>query len=321
MPAPSPIRDPLTTAPVITSGIYCGGPLYSQGNGPIDDLRASGFTTVVGWCIHVNPSGDLNMDMPLVTGGEYVAGPGFAGLMNRLKESPTSVDRVLLSVGAWGTDDWAHIQQLVRAQGVGPETSLYRGFSALKAAIPAIDGIDFDDEQIYDPATTVPFAQMLHTIGYDVTFCPYTEQDFWVGCLKTLNTATPNLVTGFNLQCYAGGAGNSPAEWIDAIEAVMPPEFDAKGFVSPGLWCVHDDGNGGHCNEGRCPDDIASQLGDWRSTGIRGGWIWLLDDVLNCESSGKCTGAMSTAAYAQAIADGLGSGAAQGPSDAVPVKV
>ena len=39
--------------------IYGGGPFYSGGQAMMDTLRASGFTTVMIWSVHVHPNGDL----------------------------------------------------------------------------------------------------------------------------------------------------------------------------------------------------------------------------------------------------------------------
>jgi hypothetical protein len=261
----------------------------------------------------VSAEGDLNLNMnqQLTKGGEYWAGPDFVDLMTRLKQSPTTVNRLLFSVGSSEPATWASIQSLVTAPGgTDPESPLYRSFAALKKAIPGIDGIDFDDETTNDPKTTVPFARMLHELGYEVTFCPFSYPDFWVGCLKELNTAaTPNLVTAFNLQCYAGGEGNQPSDWVKSIKDVMGQDYDAAALVYPGLWCVHDDGFGGTCNVGDCPADVTSTLAAWNkaSPGIPGGWIWVIDDVIHCNGKGLCSGAqMGTAAYAEAVLAGLG---------------
>jgi len=289
----------------IDAGIYGGGPLYSQGDALIDELRSSGMTTIVAWALHVHENGDLVFnDVAIVSGGAYVGAAGWPAELARLKESPTSVERLLFSVGGWGVDDFPNIQRLIHEQGTGPTSVLYRNFAALKTTIPTIDAIDFDDETLYDGDTTVAFASMLHTLGYGVTFCPYTMSDFWVACLKKLNTATPDLVVGFNLQCYAGGAGNTPGPWIDAVADAMGSDFDAAGFVLPGLWCA----NGEDCSDGQCPDSIEQTFKAWQSSKIRGGWIWMLDDLLKCESSGACSGGpMDVAAYANAIVNGMGS--------------
>jgi hypothetical protein len=263
------------------------------------------MTTVVAWSVHVNPNGDLVFNDPtIVSNGAYVGGAAWPIAMASLKQDPTSIQRLIFSVGAGGVEDFHHIQQLIHEQGTGPNSILYRNFAALKSAIPVIDAIDFDDEDLWDSDTTVPFAEMLHGLGYEVTFCPYVKIEFWVDCLQRLNGASPNLVTAFNLQCYAGGAGNDPGEWIDAIKNAMGPEFPAARFVRPGLWCANSPPS---CSEGQCPDSIQATFVGWRDLGISGGWIWLLDDVVKCRDSGSCSGQlMGTAAYAQAIARGLG---------------
>lgn len=289
----------------ITAGIYGGDPLYSGGDAVIDDLRASGFTTVVAFAIHVAENGDLVFnETAIVSAGEYVGDPAWPGQLSRLKQDqPTSVNRLLFCIGGWDTSDFSRVQAFIKEYGPTPDSPLGRSFQALKSAIPAIDGIDFDDESVYDPNTTVPFAQMLNGLGFEVTFCPYTNMDFWVGCLQKLNGSIPNLVTGFNLQCYAGGEGQTPGPWIDAIKKAMGPDFDAQGFVSPGLWCR----NGAPaCDQGRCPSDVYAQINEWSPTGIQSGWIWEFDDLLACESSGTCSGdTMGTADYAQAIVNAL----------------
>jgi hypothetical protein len=213
------------------------------------------------------------------------------------------VTRLLFSVGGDGKQDFHHIRQLIKKHGTGPESVLHRNFAVLKSTIPTIDGIDFDDEDLGDAETTVAFARMLHQLNYTVTFCPFNNPGFWVGCLKKLNDPTPDLVTGFNLQCYSGGAGNTPSPWIEAIAEAMGPDFDAKGFVSPGFKCRR----GADCSEGDCPDSIEETLRDWSSSGIQGGWIWRLDWVLKCQESGSCSGQpMDIAAYAKAITAALG---------------
>ena len=287
----------------ITTGIYCGGPLYTGGVDQINGLRASGFSTIIAWSVHVTAAGDLVFnDTPLVSSGRYVGDSAWPGLLGQLKQSPTSVTRLLFSVGAGGVDDFTHIQALIKTAGTGPDSPLYKSFAALAAAIPVIDGIDFDDEDLYDESTVVQFGQMLNAFGWTITFCPYTDATFWTSCLKSLDGTTPGSVGAFNLQCYAGGTGNEPQQWIDEIKTTMGPEFDARGLVLPGLWCV----NGSDCREGQCPEEIEAQFRQWQPTGIRGGWIWLLDDVIKCENSGSCSGApMGASAYAQAITAGL----------------
>jgi hypothetical protein len=284
------------------AGVYGSGVLYTD-PGVIDQLRSSGMTTVVAWAVHVNEAGDLIFnDQAIVRDGEYVGDPGWPVTMKKLKAQPSSVERLLFSIGGWETGDFNRIQKLIAAGGLEPEGILYRNFAALKKVMPWIDGIDFDDEELYDAETTTGLALMLHEVGFTVTFCPYSNEEFWIGCLAQLNEKHPGLVSGFNLQCYAGGGGNEPGPWIKAVEAKMGPAFDAKSFVRPGLWARH----GQDCDEGECPDAIRTNIGLWSgSSGITGAWIWQLDELLGCQSSGVCSGPMTIAAYAEAILDGL----------------
>ena len=279
-------------------GIYGGGPLFTGGQAVIDDLRASGMTTVVAWSVHVEQNGDLIYNDPpaLVSGGEFNTATysAWPQRLASLKEAPTSVTRLLFSVGAGGTNDFHNIQALIK-DGWGPDNVLYKNFAALKSAIPTIDAIDFDDEDLMDKDTTVAFGQMLHEIGYEVTFCPYYDPQYWAECLKAIDQTAPGAVTAFNLQCYSGGSGNEPEPWIEAIQSAMGPSFDAKGLVLPGLWCT----NGPQCGEGQTPASVSSTLEGWKSSGIQGAWIWLLDDVL------RCGGPEGTKAYAEAIRAGL----------------
>lgn len=286
----------------VTAAVYGGGPLYFGGQQVIDDLKESCFTAIVAWCIHVAEDGTLvyNDKPVLAEGGEYKAGPEWPRRLADLKQGG-SVRTVLFSVGSGGVADFHHIQSLIKSQGTRPNSILYKNFRALKDAIPIIDAIDFDDEDLFDQSTTVEFALMLYELGYHVTFCPYSGTDFWVSCLHELELKHAGLVTGFNLQCYSGGSGNDPQAWIDAIRKKMGPDFDAKGFVFPGLWSRH----GEECRAGGCPSDIESRFADWKPLGIRGGFIWLYDDIKKCASSGTCPGPMDSRDYAEAIVKGL----------------
>ena len=295
-----------------TTSLFAGGPLYSGGPSVIADIQASGFTTVIGFALHLTESGALifnEKDKTLIQDAEYVGPPDWPSRLSSLKGSSSSVNRLLFSMGGWGTQDFPNLKhQIFPNPGdypnhphTGSNSALYQNFQALKQAIPAIDGIDFDDETLYDKPTTVAFARMLHDIGYDVTFCPYTRSQFWVDCLKTLNSDTPNLVTEFNLQCYAGGAGNTPGTWISQIQSAMGSDFDAEGFVFPGLWSRH----GQDCRSGMCPKQVGQTLQSWSSSGIEGSFLWLYDDLQNCASSNVCDGNVDTATYAQAMTAAL----------------
>lgn len=287
----------MATSPI---SIYCSGALYTGGQGAIDDLKGSGFTTVVAWALHVTANGDLSFnDTPIVQGGQYTGDAAWPGLLDSLKQGATSVTSLGFSVGGWGVGDFNNIKALIAEHGTGSDSPLYQSFAALKQAIPAIDFIDLDDETTYDQASTVAFCQMLYnSFGLHVTFCPYCNTDYWTGCFQALNSSTPDLVLGLNLQCYAGGGGNDPQDWINALNQTMGSGFAGATIVWPGLWCIH----GTECDQDNDPADMQTKFQAWHSReSIVGGFVWLYDDILHCQKST----ADSTADYAQALLQGL----------------
>jgi hypothetical protein len=265
------------------SAIYGGGPFYFDGQAVMNTLRASGFTTVILWSIHVRANGDLwYNDTLIVANGRYVGDPGWPGRLRTLKQAPTSVNRIEVTVGSAGPDDWGVIDGLIRAQGTGPGSILYRNFQALRTATGA-DAVNDDDEQHYDLASTTAFARMVIAQGYRFTFVPYTNMTFWANLKSALGSAVDRVY----LQNYAGGTGNDPRAWSNRLR--MP--------VDPGLWSRH----GSRCAAGDTPASVQRRMSAWRgSAGIVGGFIWLYDDIKACAGQG------SAAAYAAAVNNGTG---------------
>ena len=280
--------------------IYGGDPFYTGGQSVIDDLKSSGFTTVVAWTLHIDDqNGDLIFnDKRLVSQGAYVGDAGWPALFNSLKTGATAITRIGFCVGSSiaGGNDFQTIQNLIK-DGTGPTNILRRNFSALKQTLPVLDFIDMDDETNYDHDSLVAFSQMLYQdLDLHVTFCPYTEQAFWIGCLSALNTQTPGLVQGFNLQCYAGGSINQPAQWVEQIQQAMGTGTDAAALVWPGLDSSTGEG------AGNTPDAMQSRFHGWKaSPGISGGFVWLYDHIQNDLPGTGYT----TASYAQALTQGL----------------
>jgi hypothetical protein len=270
---PQPVRA--------SSTIFGGGPFYSGGTAAMNTLRASGYTTVMLWCIHVDAaSGNLIYNDQLVaTNGVYVGNASWPSQLATLKVAPTSVNRIEISVSSWGVNDFQSIQTLMNNYGTNTTSILYRNFAALKTATGA-DAIDYDDETLYDVPTAVKFGQMLSSIGYKVTLCPYTNPGFWQSVYNQLGSG---IVDAVYLQCYAGGAGNNPATWNPYFSGLK---------VQPGMWCK----NGGGCTAGNTSAEVLSQMTSWRnSPGILGGFMWLYDDMLSCTAGG------TAADYAKAI--------------------
>ncbi|WP_224363910.1 PKD domain-containing protein [Hyalangium versicolor] len=270
------------------SAVYGGGPFYSGGTAVMDDLRNSGFTTVMLWSFHIEDNGDLVYnDIPVVKNGAYIGDSAWPTRLATLKTAPTSVNRIEVSIGAWGVPDFERMARLVNGTatgcgstlvcGTGSTSILYRNFQALKTATGAT-AVNFDDESAYDLTNTTQFGQMLIGLGYKITFAPYTNQSFWKSLKDNLGSAVDTIY----LQVYDGGAGNNPASWNTAMGMT----------VDPGLWSRHGSG----CASGDSPATVQSKMSSWKSSaGISGGFMWLYDDIQACGSQG------TAAQYAAAI--------------------
>ena len=258
-----------------SSMVFGGGPFYSGGQAVMNVLRASGYTTVMLWCIHVDATtGNLIYnDQLVVSNGVYVGNAAWPGQLATLKTAPTSVNRIEVSVGSWGVNDFQSIQTLITNHGTNATSILYRNFQALKKATGA-DAIDYDDETLYSTSTDVQFGQMLAAIGCQVTFCPYTDASFWQGVYHQLGT---NIVKAVYLQCYSGGTGNDPGAWNSYFPGLK---------VQPGLWCM----NGNNCASGTSSAQVGAQMAAWKSAdGITGGFMWLYDDMQACSNGGQAS--------------------------------
>ena len=261
------------------TGIFGGGPFY-KGNAEanITEIENSGFTEAIVWSVEVSSTGDLNFngEFPLTSGGVYVGNqtyPNFPADMAQLKQG--TVKRVTFAVGSSNYGDWEDITSLIESQGTGPNSILYKDFSALKAAIPALDAIDFDDENSYNAPTSIQFAVMLGNLGYHVVPDPYTNNSYWINLVSQINSQLPGTVDGIHLQAYAGGAGNSPC--VGWNFGSVP--------VFPGLW-----------DQNYTPPQVQSIMSGWHDQcDIIGGFMWLYDDFVGTGLAAQYANAINTA--------------------------
>jgi hypothetical protein len=260
----------LLPSAVASSTIFGGGPFYTGGTATMNALRASGYTTVMLWCIHVDATtGNLIYNDQLVaSNGVYVGNAAWPAQLATLKTAPTSVNRIEWSVSSWGVNDFLSIQTLMNTYGTNTDSILYRNFLALKNATGA-DAIDYDDETLYDAATAVKFGRMLSSMGYKVTLCPYTQATFWQNVYNQLGSG---IVDAVYLQCYAGGAGNNPGSWNGYFGGLK---------VIPGMWGIAVDPSGSTASQ------VGTQMTAWRAAyGIPGGFMWLYDNIAANTSGG-----------------------------------
>jgi hypothetical protein len=260
------------------TGIFGGGPFYKNASANITEIENSGFTEAIVWSVEVNSVGDLNFngEFPLTSGGVYIGNQthsDFASNMALLKQG--TVKRVTFSIGSSNFGDWQDITNLVNAQGTGPSSILYKDFAALKAAIPSLDAIDFDDENSFNSPTTIAFGVMLGNLGYHVAPDAFDDSSYWTNVVSQINSQLPGTVDGVHLQAYAGGSGNNPC--VGWNFGSVP--------VWPGLWDADD-----------TPSQVQSTMTGWRSQcGITGGFMWLYDDFVGNGLAAQYASAINTA--------------------------
>ena len=218
-----------TPAMVVMNYGADGNDYYQFTNPSMAFDKASGFTTLITFGIHVNPDGTLMIGgSACATNGVYVGPSNWGSLVTTLKTPPTTVNRYEVLIGGWEDTSYNNIESLVNSQGTGPGSILYKNFLALKNAVPGIDAINDDDELTYDLGSSTSFANMLGALGYKFTLVPYTYQSFWVQLKHDITNCDYVY-----LQCYEGGAGNDPGNWNVAFGGTSG--YSLSGFhVIPG---------------------------------------------------------------------------------------
>lgn len=258
------------------SAIFGGGP-FNNGKRGLKDVKEAGWDTIMLWSVHVYDDGTLYLnDLKVAENGEFVGGNTMKEGWKYLKEAPTTIKRIELSVGAWGTKDFEAICTLMNRDGTGEDTILYRNFKALIDACGA-DAINYDDESNYNVDDAVKFGKMVESMGLKVTLCPFNQMNYWVNVYKGLGA---ELCDRIYLQCYDGGAYNNVKDWYDAFGGVK---------IIPGYWCLHYNNSAG---------DTAAQVKN-KLEQVKpystGGFMWLYDDMKYLASPNK------TADYVEAI--------------------
>jgi fructan beta-fructosidase len=206
--------------------------------------KASGFTTLINFAMHINADGTLLIGGMACTNGIYVGPTNWNSLITTLKTPPTTVTRYEVCIGGYTDTSFDNIKSLVAAQGTGPSSILYKNFQALKSAVPGIDAINDDDEQTYDLNSATNFANMLGSLGYKFTTAPYQNQTFWVNLKNSITNCDYVYV-----QCYEGGAGNDPGQWQTAMGSgvvVIPgQESNTANAATNRLWYLETGVQGG----------------------------------------------------------------------------
>lgn len=307
------------TAAYITAA-YCSGELNPHRiKAHLSDIQQSGLTTVILFALHIGGEGEwgnftFNEPRWLFV-SQRVFNPAKDSAIRDWRQSIVelkqhgSVVKIFFSIGGWNTKDFTAIQQMLKAK----QANLLRtNFNALRQAftvdrdVCVIDGFDLDKEnEDIDEDTIVSFSEILFDLGFEVTFCPYTEPTWWQSCMKKLWDQN-HKVSWWNLMCYAGGVPNRNdlADWIDKIAAVVGKDNKPASYLAPGLAVkTKPDYANGQCPTG--PDSIESTFTNWKDLGLRGGFLWSYDDIVKSSGTGLCKGqADDLKAYVAALRAG-----------------
>src|SRR5260370_34915207 len=152
----------------VSTRIYASCALAFGGQPAVEDLKASGYSTVLVWSVHVDAYGSLYLnDTLFVFRGAYKETQPM-DLPARLAQLQTAGVEVLFSVGAGETSDFTNIGKLLHGGVPGPGNPLYDNFNALRCAMLGagsdIDGTDLDNEDNVHPSSMVNFGRIFHAI-------------------------------------------------------------------------------------------------------------------------------------------------------------
>jgi len=265
-------------------------------------IAESIMTDYIFWSIHVDPKGNLYYNnVKLVTDGVVSSDAECLKNVVDMGRESGKLERVWLSIGAGGTQDFTNINTILNACGAEKD-NLLCNFKVISDYL-GVHGFDYDNEDmIGNVEVIVNLTKVLHDLdkNYRFSFCPYGASQYfapyWIKCLQGFySTLKTQPVVGFNLQCYSGGANSDPIGWMKMVNNSginTTGVTDANAFIRPGLAVA-----GSPSNPAYTPSQMTSKLDNWNSLGA---WIWHTENVLNFNE-----GNPTIADYASAIMEGV----------------
>jgi hypothetical protein len=223
----------------------------------LNDIKNSGFDTLIIFSIDGNASGDLTFfGTPIYTGGVYVGPAGWPAKIKSLKTGTTSIKRLQFCLaGPYGT-----YRTYMNTYGTGPNTNWYKNWAKVKEDM-GVDAIDFNDENSWNVASLVQLGNMMAAIGYKVTLCPYNNPSVW----QSVKSQLGSKVDAVNLQCYDGGRYNNVGTWNTYFGGLK---------VTPLFWTLHADGTGDTYSSAQ------TKVRNWKTSyGIISAGAWQYSDM------------------------------------------
>ena len=155
--------------------------------------------------------------------------------------------------------------------GTGNNSTLYKIAALFKHEL-GVDAVSIDDESVYDSVSVIRLGEMLHRLDLHMSLCPFTHLPYWKALI---NGSEKGLIDAIYLQCYDGGARNTPGKWVDTLGGDIPlyPIFLCRGSFST---CATN-------HNSKSPDEIRAEMIRFKTTdpGMSGGAIWQMQDIKN----------------------------------------
>ncbi len=316
------------SATIPKTAAYASGIMYPPNLTPAlsSILKKSGIETVILFAFHVNTEGDITFNDPptliaydkKTSKSAYQGNAQWPAQLQDLIGPGSTITQIEGCIGGYTTNDFLHIKSIYDSNGKSfANTPLQSNFKLFRSTFPMITLIDMDvegpDDGNYDSASFIAFCQMLIGLGFGITFCPYENQDYWTGALSALTKSNPGAVKWWNLQCYAGGAGNDADTWAGYITAALPG-FKTNGYILVSDWSRFYNTQD-QAWEGDCVPAFELQMKHSKGEkSVGGGFLWNVDQVqgyadaikihpdpAECSSSDR-----SLRDYVSAIESGLG---------------
>ncbi|HEV7660310.1 MAG TPA: hypothetical protein VGO55_10735 [Allosphingosinicella sp.] len=287
--------------------VYAGDPMGPNGSPEIFAQAAqAGWTTIILGLFHIGrPSipgqqyGDIifGADPIIIQDGNWkLPDDSWPTAVAQLMAGGL-VTQIYASFGGGGVEDFESLKAIYEQNGNSyAGTPLETNFQLFRQKLPAITGIDLDCEETYDEPSFIAFCQLVAGLGFSLTFCPYDNQPFWANALAALIESNPGAVKWWNLQCYDGGFGNDPQQWVEYVASVIPG-FQGNDFILAGGWT-----NSGVQGVQALIAGLAAE------PSLAGGFLWNIDGVIESGTG--------MAAWVGAIRNGYGAGPAAAPTAA-----
>ncbi|PSL23055.1 hypothetical protein [Chitinophaga ginsengisoli] len=281
------VNGPLPASPADTNLTMFGRGMYPGDDSTYENLRNSGFNTVILSSFYIHANGDVysgdDHKNPIIHDGQYVGSREWLKYVASLRQASSSVKRIeILLEGRWYNQppntydyiqDWYDSSRTVEGivTGIGTNSTLYKIIKIMKEDI-GVDAICIDDESVYNSESIAKLGELAAHLNLHMTLCPFKKTNYWKDIICR---SQPGLIDAIYLQCYDGGRFNMPGVWKDKLETTLPvyPIFLCRGAFST-------------CNpvhNSKTPAEIKAEMirfkKDYPEMG--GGAIWQMADIKN----------------------------------------